>query len=262
MTAPERAGPTRPAGRAGPARLRAVLFDLDGTLVDPTPGVTSALRATAVALGLPVPAPEVVRRFIGPPVRDGFASLLHLPPERVQTAVDVFRDAYARSGILDCVVYPGVRELLGRLRDRGLRLAVATSKPEPFASTVLEHTRLLPSFAAVCAATLDGAVHSKEQVVRAALRALAVDPGGAVLVGDRALDVVGAAAAGLACVGAGWGHGAAGELHAAGAAAVADDPVAVLAVLDRWAAAGAPARSGPVAPLTRPATGTAPAPRG
>ena len=91
-------------------------------------------------------------------------------------------------------------------------LAVATSKPEPFAVRILEHVGLLAHFASVHGATLDGAVRHKEQVVAAAL---ARHPGGVdpVLVGDRAQDVLGAAAHGLPCIGAGWGPAEDGELE-------------------------------------------------
>jgi phosphoglycolate phosphatase len=109
-------------------------------------------------------------------------------------------------------------------------LAVATSKPEAFAVRVLEHAGLLPSFASVHGATMDGAVRHKDQVVAAAL---AAHPGGRdpVLVGDRSHDVLGAAAHGLPCIGAGWGPAEDGELAAAGAAAIAATPADVLRAL-------------------------------
>jgi phosphoglycolate phosphatase len=95
---------------------------------------------------------------------------------------------------------------------------------------VLQHTGLLPAFASVHGATLDGAVRHKEQVVAAAL---AAHPDGRkpVLVGDRAHDVLGARAHGLPCIGAGWGPAGDGELETAGAAAVAGTPADVLTLL-------------------------------
>jgi phosphoglycolate phosphatase len=125
--------------------------------------------------------------------------------------------------MLQGTVYDGVPELLDGLRAEGAVLAVATSKPEPFAVRILAHTGLLPRFASVHGATLDGRVRHKDQVVGAAL---AAHPDGQrpVLVGDRSHDVLGAAAHGLPCIGAGWGPALPGELAAAGAAAVAAHP--------------------------------------
>ena len=133
-------------------------------------------------------------------------------------------------GPLDVAVHDGVPEMLQALQAAGAVLSVATSKPAPFALRVLEHTGLLPFFADVHGATLDGAVRHKDQVVAAAL---AAHPEGRdpVLVGDRSHDVVGAAAHGLPCIGAGWGPAPDGELEAAGAAFVAATPAEVLSAL-------------------------------
>ena len=209
---------------------RLVLFDLDGTLVDSTPGIWSSVRAAAAALGLAEPTPAQLRAMVGPPLQDGFALVLGVPPSDVDHAVAAYRAHYAAGAVLDVTVHDGVPAVLAELRGRGAVLAVATSKPEVFAVRVLEHTGLLPTFAAVHGATLDGAVRHKDQVVAAAL---AAHPEGRrpVLVGDRAHDVLGAAAHGLPCIGAGWGQAEDGELVAAGAAAVVDRPAEVLAAL-------------------------------
>ena len=210
---------------------RLVLFDLDGTLVDSSPGIFSSVRHAAAALGLPAPGPAQLRRMVGPPLQDGFALVLGLPLARVPAAVAAYREHYAAGALLDVTVHDGVPELLADLRAAGATLAVATSKPEPFAVRVLDHTGLLPAFAGVHGATMDGAVRHKEQVVAAAL---AAHPAGRhpVLVGDRSHDVLGAAAHGLPCIGAGWGPAEERELETAGAAAIAATPADV-----RWALA-------------------------
>ncbi|MGY1639583.1 HAD hydrolase-like protein [Geodermatophilus sp. SYSU D00703] len=211
---------------------RLVLFDLDGTLVDSTPGIWASVRVAAAALGRSEPTPEQLRGMVGPPLQDGFALVLGVPPDDVPRAVAAYRAHYAAGALLDVSVHDGIPELLAGLRAAGATLAVATSKPETFAVRVLAHTGLLAAFAGVHGATLDGAVRHKDQVVAAAL---AAHPGGRdpVLVGDRAHDVLGAAAHGLPCIGAGWGPAPDGELEDAGAAVVAATPAEVLTALDR-----------------------------
>ena len=206
---------------------RLVLFDLDGTLVDSSPGIFSSVRHAARELGLPAPTPEQLRAMVGPPLQDGFALVLGVPVAGVARAVAAYREHYAAEALLDVTVHDGIPELLAALGRGGATLAVATSKPEPFAARVLEHAGLLPAFASVHGATLDGSVRHKDQVVAAAL---AAHPGGRdpVLVGDRSHDVLGAAAHGLPCIGAGWGPAEDGELEAAGAAAIAATPADVL----------------------------------
>jgi phosphoglycolate phosphatase len=216
---------------------RLVLFDLDGTLVDSTPGIWASVRATAAALGLAEPTPAQLRAMVGPPLQEGFAQVLGLGPADTDRAVAAYRAHYAAGALLDVTVHDGIPELLATLRDGGALLAVATSKPEPFARRVLEHTGLLAAFASVHGATLDGTVRHKDQVVGLAL---AAHPGGRapVLVGDRAHDVLGAAAHGLPCIGAGWGPAEDGELAQAGAAVVVATPAEVPAALAALAPPG------------------------
>jgi phosphoglycolate phosphatase len=209
---------------------RLVLFDLDGTLVDSTPGIWASVRVAAAALGLPEPTAAQLGAMIGPPLQDGFALALGVPADDVPRAVGAYRAHYAAGALLDATVYDGIPELLATLTADGATLAITTSKPEPFAVRVLEHTGLLRFFASVHGATMDGAVRHKDQVVGAALDA---HPDGErpVLIGDRAHDVLGAAAHGLPCIGAGWGPAGPGELADAGAAVVVATPAEVPAAL-------------------------------
>jgi len=211
---------------------RLVLFDLDGTLVDSAPGISASVRVAVASFDLPEPTPAQLRAMVGPPLQEGFALGFGLSGADVDRAVAAYRAHYSAGAMLEAPPYPGVPELLARLRADGATLAVATSKPEPFAVAILEHVGLLGQFASVHGATLDGAVRHKDQVVGAAL---ARHPSGRdpVLVGDRAQDVLGAAAHGLPCIGAGWGPAEDGELEAAGAALIAATPADVVEALEK-----------------------------
>ena len=211
---------------------RLVLFDLDGTLVDSSPGIHASVRFAAAELGLPEPTTAQLRAMVGPPLQDGFALGFGLSGTDVDRAVAAYRVHYSAGAMLDAPPYPGIPELLAQLQADGATLAVATSKPQPFAVAILDHVGLLDRFASVHGATLDGAVRHKDQVVAAAL---ARHPSGRdpVLVGDRAQDVLGAAAHGLPCIGAGWGPAEDGELEAAGAALIAATPADVVDALEK-----------------------------
>jgi phosphoglycolate phosphatase len=211
---------------------RLVLFDLDGTLVDSAPGIAASVRAAVASLGLPAPSTAQLRAMVGPPLQDGFAVVFGLSGADVDRAVTAYRAHYTAGAMLEAPVYPGIPELLARLRAAGATLAVATSKPQQFAVRILGHVGLHRQFASVHGATLDGAVRHKDEVVAAAL-ARHPDARSPVLIGDRAQDVLGAAAHGLPCIGAGWGPADDGELEAAGAAEVAATPADVVASLLR-----------------------------
>ncbi|MCW2607608.1 MAG: family hydrolase [Frankiales bacterium] len=201
-----------------------VLLDLDGTLIDPYDGITRCVRHALDALGHP--APPDLRSFIGPPLQESFAAL-GVPD--VDRAVALYRKRFTGVGLYEHVLYDGVRPALTALVGAGLPLALATSKPEPFAVRILEHQGLLPLFDAVAGATLDGSRRSKADVVGHALRQIGVPGSDAVMVGDRVQDVDGARAHGVRSIGVRWGYAEPGEL--AGADALVSTPAALVALL-------------------------------
>lgn len=246
---------------AAPAGAPLALLDLDGTLTDSYPGIAASARVAFAALGLPVPDDQALRRFVGPPLPSSFA-LFGVPPERVPEAVEAYRGYFREQGMWQNSVYDGVPEQLAALRAAGVRLAVATSKPEVFARPIGERYGLTGHLAGgvdgVFGAPLDDVPSTKADVIAAALAAL-TPTGPVVMVGDRSHDAVGAAAHGLPCLGVAWGYAEPGELEDAGAIGVVPrvDGLAA-AVLDALArVTGAlPEVSGPASPAAGPTTGT------
>lgn len=207
-----------------------ILFDLDGTLIDSGPGIIKSVSYALEQMGLPIPENrQELGKFVGPPLHVSFAEFYGLPPEEVRRAITLYREYYARQGIWECTVYPGVPELLARLNQAGLRLLVATSKPERFAVPVLERRGLAKEFAFIAGADDDNGNRSeKHQVIRYALAACGIeDPASVLMVGDRKYDVAGAGACGIDTVGVLYGYGSTEELTAAGAVYLAETPEAV-----------------------------------
>jgi phosphoglycolate phosphatase len=210
-----------------PALPDTVLLDLDGTLVDSAPGIFASLRAALAEEGVPWPAEGMDGRLLGPPLYVGLRPLLGDATERV---VATYRRHYATDGLHRSTPYPGVIELLEALAAAGVRLAVATSKAQPYAETIVGAQGWTELFDTVCGDTLDRARPTKADVVGEALARLG-GPGRTVMVGDRHHDVDGARAHGLPCRGAGWGYGPPGELAGAGAVAVHATPGELQAAL-------------------------------
>lgn len=202
-----------------------VLLDLDGTLTDSAPGILRSVEHALVSLGEPVPAPEVLRSFLGPPLHASFARL-GVDAER---AVAAYRERFVPIGIHELQVYDGVEPLLSGLRSDGALLALATAKPEPFALQIVASAGWVLD--AVVGSQLDGSRSTKAEIISEALRLLDRTPSESVMVGDRAEDCLGAAECGVAFVGAGWGYGEPGELKAAGATRIAPSPLALLDLL-------------------------------
>jgi phosphoglycolate phosphatase len=217
-------------------RWDTVLLDLDGTLSESGPAITASAAVAIAEVGAPVPDVAGLRSFVGPPIQDSFAALPGFDAARVAEAVAAYRRHYTATGMLTAPVYAGVHELLSGLRAAGLRLALATSKPEPYAEQVVAAAGLTPLLDVVAGSGLDGSRGSKAAVIGHALDRLG-HPGRAVMVGDRWHDVAGAAEHGLPCLGVLWGYGSADELRDAGAVGLVATPADLLRTLTEQRAA-------------------------
>jgi phosphoglycolate phosphatase len=197
--------------------ISTVLFDLDGTLSDSAPGILSSLRSAFADFALPWVDDATARSLLGPPFWHSLPPIIGRVP--IAEVVDAYRRHYVDDGGMhNTSRYDGVAEVLDTLADKGILMAVATSKPEPHAAEIISGLGFLEHFETVCGDTLDGKRDSKALVVGEVLTRLNdPHPDTVLMVGDRSHDVLGAAAHGVRCAGALWGYGTAGELTAAGA---------------------------------------------
>lgn len=214
-------------------RYRYVLFDLDGTLTDSEEGITKCVQyALQKAAGIEETDMPSLRRFVGPPLQDSFQEFYHMDEKLAWEAVRCYRERFSTVGMFENRVYDGIPETLHALRERGVLLAVATSKPEVYTEKILEKFKLLPYFAAVAGARLDGAESTKPELIARALTMLGAKPeewaASALMVGDRKFDINGAKAVGIDSAGVTYGFAPEGELQACGATYYADSPSQLL----------------------------------
>ena len=219
-----------------------VIFDLDGTLVDPAGGIADGIAAALTELGLGVPDKALLDAMIGPKLSHSLTDIAGVPAERLDDAIRIYRAHYRATGIGQSLLYPGIRELLESFVEAGRAIAVATQKPEGIARTVLEHHGIAALFHTIRGSAADeaaaaGVPSGKAAIVAAALGDLSRHPGvdtrHAVMVGDRAQDVAGAAANGIDCIGVGWGFAPDGELDAAGAVEIVHSSAALHETISR-----------------------------
>jgi phosphoglycolate phosphatase len=198
---------------------RAVLFDLDGTIMDSRPGIVAGMANALAAVGIEVAEDHDWGPYLGPPLREIFTTKHGMTPTQVDVAVAAYLDHYeAGGGMYDNAVYPGMADLLSRLRAEDRVVAVATSKRAFLAEAILGHFELRPFVAHVGGAARDGTGGRKHEVITATLAALDVPPGpDVVMVGDRHHDIDGGTMLGVSTIGVEWGYGEPGELAAAGA---------------------------------------------
>lgn len=214
--------------------MRTLFFDLDGTLIDSAVGITRCVAYSLDCMGHPGLPADALRSWIGPALRVSYGRLFDDPAD-VERAVALYRERYDVEGWAEHVVYAGIGEAIEALHVDGFRLAVVTAKNEPHARRIVETLPFGHRFDDVIGATLDGRLSHKPELIAEALArfGIAADaaPGLCTMIGDRDLDIFGAAHHGLRGVGVLWGFGDADELRAAGAHALAAAPDALPALL-------------------------------
>lgn len=193
-----------------------LFFDLDGTLTDPGIGITRCIEHALTCLGRPAPNVESLRRCVGPPLQRSFEELLGTRDEAaVAEAIRLYRERFVPVGMFENSVYPDVPPGLETLKRAGHRLWVVTSKPHVFARRIVEHFGLSGLFEKVYGSELSGENADKADLLREVLAREAIRPEDACMIGDRAVDVLGARAHGIPAIAVLWGYGSEEELAAA-----------------------------------------------
>jgi phosphoglycolate phosphatase len=209
-----------------------LLFDLDGTLTDPKLGIVTCIRFALDRLATPCPSDDVLARYIGPPLRGTFATLLGTrDPGRIEEAMRRYRERFTETGLYENRVYDGVPAMLECASRSAASAYVATSKPAVYAERIVEHFGLDQHFRKVYGAELDGTYDDKAELVAHLVAAERVAPEAAVMIGDRAADVRAAQANGIRSIGVLWGYGCEQELVKAGADALCRTPLELAAYL-------------------------------
>jgi phosphoglycolate phosphatase len=193
------------------ALTRAVLLDLDGTLLDTAPDIAAAANAMLAEQGLPPLPASTVREFIGSGIpklveRCLQASGFPLACARLEPALRSFATHYDKLNGRSSAPFPGVVEALERLRGAGLRLACVTNKASAFTLPLLQKSGLAPLLDAVVTADRVGRRKPDPEPFRQACRALAASPDESVVIGDSANDAEGARAAGCAVLLVSYGY--------------------------------------------------------
>ena len=204
-------------------RYRNLLFDLDGTLTDSSEGIIKCAIYAFEQMGMEVPDMEELKTFIGPPLGDSFVKYGVAEADRSRS-VDIFRERYIPIGKYENKPYPGMIDLLAKLKNEGFKLYVATSKPEKTAKEVLAHFDMDKYFDEIAGATMDGSRERKEEVIQYLLNKVdkVGNDGDTVMIGDTAFDVRGAAEFGIPCIGVTWGFGDLNEMREAGAIGIVE----------------------------------------
>jgi len=216
--------------------ISAILFDLDGTLVDSLPGIAAALNAALAADGLPAHPEPAVRDFVG----DGLETTIRraCPPDirgddaRNARLVDSFRAFYQDMWRGGTRVFPGISELLAGLAADGIPLAVLSNKSHAF--TVEMTAEIFPTvpFKAVLGLRPGAPPKPDPSGALEVAAALRIEPEHCLIIGDSTMDIETARQAGMRSCAVTWGYHDEARLAAAGAGAIAADVASLRRMID------------------------------
>ena len=208
---------------------RYLLFDLDGTLTDSAEGIIKCVQYAAKKMGAEYKSAEELRVFVGPPLSESFKVVYGFSEEETRQAIVYYRERFQPIGMFENAVYPGIPELLECMKAHGKINLIASSKPEAFVKTILEHFDIAKYFDVIVGASMDESRNTKEAVIEEALSQLKntdrygqYSPDKCVMIGDRKYDICGAKYFGLRNIGVSYGFAPEGELKEAGADVIVD----------------------------------------
>lgn len=206
-------------------RYKAVIFDFDGTLCNTGKGIMRSAKFALNAFGYNVPEDESeLSYFIGPPLLVTFQEKFGADIQQAQELVKKFRERYTNTGIFESELYNGIQELIASLKRDGIKIGVASSKPQQYIETLLQHFAIADYFDCVCGVTFAADCEPKSDIILRCLNKLGVSPGDALMVGDTRFDADGAHVNHIDCAGVLWGYGTKFEFIEAGAKFIADKP--------------------------------------
>jgi len=214
---------------------KAILFDLDGTLLDTLRDLADAMNEVLAAEGRPPHPVDAYRMFVGDGVRTLVSRALapRIPDDAaLEAGVRAFLDAYGRRWRDHTRPYPGVAALLDGLFERGLQVAIFSNKPEGYTRLTVEAFLGRWSFGEVRGARPDVPVKPDPTGALEIAAHLGVAPGACVFCGDTGVDMATGRRAGMVPVGVLWGFRERAELEEAGARAMLERPEEILAFLD------------------------------
>ncbi len=191
-----------------------VLFDLDGTIIDPKIGLINSVKFALDRMKIEYNQTDTFERFIGPPLDYSFQKFFSLSESQAQKAVDFYRIYYKKSGIEENHLYPGIKELFEDLVKQNILLYVATSKPTTFAIDILNHYNIANCFEEIVGANLDLTRTAKKEIIEYILTKYPnIDPNNCIMIGDRNYDIIGAHSSQMDSIGVLYGYGSREEMN-------------------------------------------------
>lgn len=196
-------------------KIRNLIFDLDGTLVDSSRTIIACIDYALEQVGTGDSGGISPRSLIGMPLLDIFRSEFAMTQQQAESAIAHYRQHYEFLEQAGSQVYENVDQVLNQLRHNGYFLYIATVKPTSIAEKVLADLELRSYFDGVAGASMGHERRDKRGIIAYALEKFDLDPSQSLMIGDRDQDILGAQANGMPSIAVSYGFGSRAELDAA-----------------------------------------------
>lgn len=195
-----------------------VIFDFDGTLVDSGEGVKKSVQYALASFGIIENDKAKLDRFLGPSLWDSFTKFYDVDDETATKMVETYRKRYRVQGVYESALYENIIPVLEALQKEGITLGIASSKPEFYVQKMAEEFHIASYFSALCGSSFENTNSDKASLIKRCMKELNADTAqGAIMVGDREYDILGAKQMHIDAVAALYGYGTYDELKKAGA---------------------------------------------
>lgn len=185
-----------------------ILFDLDGTLTNSRLGIGNSLKYALEQMQIDGYSDEILERFVGPPLQDGFKNLFGLNERNTQLAVEHFRVYFGEKGLFENEPYAGITELLEALHLSEKRIYVVTSKLEKYSKMIIRHFGFDQYINDLIGAEPTGNHSGKGQLIRELMERNRIQPSSSVvMIGDTHYDMIGAQENQISCIAVEYGFG-------------------------------------------------------
>lgn len=212
-------------------KFKSVIFDFDGTICKTGEGIIKSAKYALEAFGYDVPEDDSeLEFFIGPPLLVTFQERFGADPQTALELVKKYRERYTNQGVYESELYEDIKGLLEALKNDGIKIGIASSKPQKYIETLLEKFGVIKYFDAICGVSFTADCETKASIITRCLAELNTPPDSAIMVGDKNYDIAGAKANNLLSVGVLWGYGNKFEFIEAGADFIAEKPQDIEAV--------------------------------
>lgn len=186
--------------------IKAVLFDLDGTLLDTSEGIKHSVRHTISVMGYKPLSEETILKFVGPPIQNSLMDYCGVDSEEAQRGANVFREFYKSHALFEAVPYDGIMGVLESLKNKGIKIGVATYKREDYAIDLLKHFGI-DKFCDVIHGADNENQLTKSDIIRMCINELNFHQNKVVLIGDTIHDAKGAMNEAISFLGVSYGFG-------------------------------------------------------